>query len=164
MEEKYKGYTIKYNEERAIFEANNGEHQYSHTQLKELRTKIDRQAAHDGGFKKFETWYLDGTRLRRVRVTSVNKEEPHFDGYGPGERATIYRVRITYLDKVEDNSWQRNEVDHPNLLSTDEKSQKMAAELIILIRERDGLTKRIEEMGTKIPHIKPGDLGIKEEK
>jgi len=160
MEEKYKGYDIEYNEDKAIFQASNGQHSFVHAQLKELRRKIDRQAAHDKGFKPFEAWYFDDSRPRRVRVTSVNPEEPHYD-YGP-DRKPLYRVRITYLDKVEDNSWQRNEVDHTSIFALDPESKVLAGDLIILVGERDALTERIEKLAEKIPRITPGDLGIEE--
>jgi hypothetical protein len=159
MEEKYKGYDIKYDEDRERFEASNGKHRFSYARLKDVRRSIDRQTAHDRGFKPFEAYYFDGGRVRHVRVTSVN-QEPRF-GYGL-ERTPTYGVRITYLDKVEDEYGQRSEVEHTSIFALDPETAKQVALLCSMVGDRDRMTAQIEELAEKMKRLKTSDLGIEE--
>lgn len=160
MEESYLGYTIKYNEEKSLFEATNGQHSFENARLRELRGKIDRQVAHDKGFKQFEAWHFTSDdKLRRVRVTSVNREDPRYDGYHP-DRKPIYRVRITYLDKVEDEYSQRNEVDYTTIFALDPRTELNIKLLKELIDKRDSLETQIEAAAKEIPRLKLSDIGL----
>ncbi|MBM3301657.1 MAG: hypothetical protein FJY85_17125 [Deltaproteobacteria bacterium] len=160
MEEMYKGYKIKYNEERSIFEASDGNHHLIDAELKKLRSKIDKQLAHDSGFKPFEAWHYNNASLQRVRVTSV-KQEP----VRPYAEPEKYMVRITYLDKNDEDgyNWQRNEVYHDTILALDPTTAKKAEELKALVDQRKELKKAIEDMAEGLPRIRPSDLGITEE-
>lgn len=163
MEENYLGYTIKYNEDRERFEATNGKHSFENAQLKELRRKLERQAAHDRGFKQFEAWYFTGHTIRRVRVTSVNSEEPRFDGYHP-DRKPVYRVRISYLDKAEDEYGQRTDTEHTHIFALDAKTEDEVLKIKNMIEQRDAMTKAIETMAERLPRLKLSDIGIAEQK
>ena len=159
MEEKYKGYTIKYDEERERFEARGEEHNFSHARLKELRRRIDKQVAHDAGFKPFEAWYFDGQRARHVRVTSVNQEPRYLYSDGPDQKP-VYWVRITYLDKVEDGYHQRTEVDHTSIFALDPETAKYIEFLNKMAMEQDSLKAQIERLAKGLERLKPSDLGI----
>lgn len=157
MEEKYKGYTVRYNEERSNFVATDGKHNFVHAELKELRRKIDKQTARDSGFKPFEAWHYTNHSLRRVRVTSVGCEPVRRYAEPPE-----YRVRITYLDKSDEDGWQRNEVPHTTILALDEAAARKAEVLKGLVEKQKELGKAIENMAESIPRIRLEDLGIKE--
>ena len=161
MEETYKGFTIKYQEENDLFAARVEDETLMAPTLKGLKKKIDERLEARAGFRHFETYSTDNrATLRKVRVTSIERKT-----YGYGSEP-VTRARITFLEKGGDFSATRSDCDIERLLST--STPKATIDKVRdLIAQRDTLDKEIKEAIEKLPRLKMEEIypkGVPQEK
>jgi len=159
MEETYKGFTIKYEEEREHFIARVEDETLMAPTLKGLKKRIDDRLEAKAGFSHFETYCTDNcATLRKVRVTSMDRKS---FSYG-----SVIRARVTYLEKDGDFSATRSDCDIEHLLST--STPKATIDKVRdLIAQRDTLDKEIKEAIEKLPRLKMEEIypkGVPQEK
>ena len=149
MEERYKDWEIKYEEEAETFVATDqNENTLKSQKLKELKKKIDKF-----GFKRIPVicrgYSHYDSNLCLGEITSIAERASHF---GNPE------VWVSFVDK--DGSKGRTECSIDYLYKQNEQNLRIFKENSKLVEEKRGIEKKLEELDEKLECIKKEDIGL----